>query len=54
MVFVVNRLALGQVFSEYLGSPFTHSTECSTLVTVIIIIIIIIIIVVVYHLGLVQ
>jgi hypothetical protein len=44
--FVVDKVALGQVFSEYFGSPANlHSTDCSTIIINIIII---------YHLGLVQ
>jgi hypothetical protein len=33
MGFVVNTAALGQVFSEYSGSPVIHSTDCSALHT---------------------
>jgi hypothetical protein len=40
--FVVDKMALGQVFSEYLVSPANlHSTNCSTITLT-------------YHLGLVQ
>jgi hypothetical protein len=40
--FVVDRVALGQVFSEYFGSPAnSHSTDCTTFIIIIIIIIII-------------
>jgi hypothetical protein len=40
--FVVDTVALGQVFSEYFGSPANlHSTNCSTIT-------------IIYHLGLVQ
>jgi hypothetical protein len=40
--FVVDKVALGQVFSEYFGSPANlHSTNCSTITFI-------------YHLGLVQ
>jgi hypothetical protein len=39
--FVVDKVALGQVLSEYFGFPCLHSTNSST-VTII------------YHLGLVQ
>jgi hypothetical protein len=31
--FVMDKVALGQVFSEYFGSPASsHSTDCSTLI----------------------
>jgi hypothetical protein len=40
--FVVDKVALGQAFSEYFGSPANlHSTNCSTITLT-------------YHLGLVQ
>jgi hypothetical protein len=40
--FVVEKVALGQVFSEYFGFPaILHSTNCSTITLA-------------YHLGLVQ
>jgi hypothetical protein len=40
--FVLEKVALGQVFSKYFGSPAnSHSTDCSTFITV-------------YHPGLVQ
>jgi hypothetical protein len=40
--FVVDKVALGQVFSEYFGSPANlQSTNCSTITFT-------------YHLGLVQ
>jgi hypothetical protein len=40
--FVVDKVALGQVFSKYLVSPVNHhSTNCSTMT-------------IIYHLGLVQ
>jgi hypothetical protein len=40
--FVVGKVALGQVFSEYFSSPAKfHSTNCSTITNI-------------YHLGLVQ
>jgi hypothetical protein len=40
--FVVNKVALGQVFSEYFGFPAnTHSTDCSTVI-------------IIYHPGLLQ
>jgi hypothetical protein len=40
--FVVDKVALGQVFSEYFGFPANfHSTNCSTITLI-------------YHLGLVQ
>jgi hypothetical protein len=40
--FVVDKVALGQVFSEYFGSPANlHSANCSTITLT-------------YHLGLVQ
>jgi hypothetical protein len=40
--FVVDKVALGQVFSEYFGSPSNlHSTNFSTIT-------------IIYHLGLVQ
>jgi hypothetical protein len=41
--FVVDKAALGQVFSEYFGSvsPAIHSTDCSTLI-------------IIHHPGLVQ
>jgi hypothetical protein len=43
--FVVDKVALGQVFSEFFGSPAnSHSTDCST----------IIIIIIIHHMGLVQ
>jgi hypothetical protein len=32
--FVVDRTALEQVFSKYLGSPAKHSTSCSTLIII--------------------
>jgi hypothetical protein len=39
--FVVDKVALGQIFSEYFGSPAnSHSTDCSTFI--------------IYHPGLVQ
>jgi hypothetical protein len=42
MGFVVDKVALGQVISEYLVSPANlHSTNCSTITLI-------------YHLGLVQ
>jgi hypothetical protein len=42
--FVVDKVALGQAFSEYsVSSANSHSTDCST-----------IIIIIIYHLGLVQ
>jgi hypothetical protein len=42
VAFVVDKVALGQVFSEYFGSPVNlHSTNCSTITLT-------------YHLGLVQ
>jgi hypothetical protein len=45
--FVVDTVALGQVFSDTLVFPAnSHSTDCST--------IIIIIFIIIYHLGLVQ
>jgi hypothetical protein len=41
--FVVDKVAVGQVFSEYFGFPAnSHSTDCST------------IIIITYHPGLVQ
>jgi hypothetical protein len=40
--FVVDKVALGQVFSEYFGFPANlHSTNCSTITLI-------------YHLGFVQ
>jgi hypothetical protein len=40
--FVVDKVALGQIFSEYFGFPCQlHSTNCSTITLT-------------YHLGLVQ
>jgi hypothetical protein len=40
--FVVDKVALGQVFSEYFGFPANpHSTNCSTIILI-------------YHLGFVQ
>jgi hypothetical protein len=46
--FVVDIVAVGQVLSEYFGSPAnSHSTRCPT----IIITIIIIIVIVICHLG---
>jgi hypothetical protein len=30
--FVVDKWALGQIFSEYFGSPAILSTDCSTLI----------------------
>jgi hypothetical protein len=40
--FVVDKVALGQVFTEYFGSPAnSNSTECSTFI-------------IIYHPGLVQ
>jgi hypothetical protein len=40
--FVVDKVAQGQVFSEYFGSPANlHSTNCSTIT-------------IIYHLALVQ
>jgi hypothetical protein len=40
--FVVDKVALGQVFSEYFGFPANlHSTNCSTIT-------------IIYHLGFVQ
>jgi hypothetical protein len=33
---VVDKVALGQVFSEYFGFPADHSTDCSTLTIIII------------------
>jgi hypothetical protein len=40
--FVVDKVALGQVFSEYFGSPANiHSTNCFTIT-------------IIYHLGLVK
>jgi hypothetical protein len=42
VVFVVEKVELGQVSTEYFGFPANlHSTDCSTIATV-------------YHLGLVQ
>jgi hypothetical protein len=43
MVFVVDKVALGQAFSEYFGFPpaNSHSTDCSTII-------------IIYHPGLVQ
>jgi hypothetical protein len=41
MGFVVDKEALGQVFSEYLGSFASHPTDCSTFI-------------IIHHLGLVQ
>jgi hypothetical protein len=42
MGFVVDKVVLGQVFSEYFGSPTSsHSTDCSTFI-------------IIYHLGLMQ
>jgi hypothetical protein len=42
--FVVDKVALGQVFSEYFGFPAnSHSTDCST-----------VIIIIIYHLGMAQ
>jgi hypothetical protein len=35
MGFVVDKAALGQVFSEFFGSPAKHSTGCSTLIIII-------------------
>jgi hypothetical protein len=32
--FVVNKAALGQVFSEFFGFLATNSTDCSTLIIV--------------------
>jgi hypothetical protein len=33
--FVVDEVALGQVFSEYFGSPAnSHSTDCFTLIII--------------------
>jgi hypothetical protein len=29
---VVDNMALGQVFSEYFGSPANYSADCSTLI----------------------
>jgi hypothetical protein len=44
MEFVVDKVALGQVFSEYFGFPAnSHSTDCS-----------IFIIIIIYNPGLVQ
>jgi hypothetical protein len=41
MGFVVDKVALGQVFSEYFGFPAnSHSTDCSAII--------------IYHLGLVK
>jgi hypothetical protein len=42
--FVVDKVALGQVFSEYFDLPCPHSTDCYTFIIIIII----------YHPGLVQ
>jgi hypothetical protein len=40
--FVVDKVALGQIFPEYFGSPANlHSTNCSTIILI-------------YHLGFVQ
>jgi hypothetical protein len=40
--FLVDKVALGQVFSDYFGFPaHSHSTDCSTVI-------------IIYHLGLVQ
>jgi hypothetical protein len=40
--FVVDKVELEQIFSEYLGSPAnSHSTDCFTFI-------------IIYHLGLVQ
>jgi hypothetical protein len=32
--FVVDKVALGQVFSKYFGFPAKHSTNCSTLIII--------------------
>jgi hypothetical protein len=39
--FVVEKVALGQVFFEYLVSPAnSHSTDCSTIIIIIIVVVV--------------